>query len=330
MKHFQALQVEETTPGQFIRRVVKRDITDLPAGDVLVRVKYSSLNYKDALSATGNRGVTRKYPHIPGIDAAGIVETSDRPEFKPGDKVLVSSSHMGVDQPGGFEQYVCVPADWLVKLPGRLTLRQSMAYGTAGFTAALCVDTLQQAGVDPNHGEILVTGATGGVGSIAVGILAKEKYKVVAATGKQQNNRLLYALGASQVIARDEVNDTSGKALLHARWAGVIDTVGGNILATAIRTTRSAGIITACGNAASAELSLTVYPFILRGVSLLGIDANRPTHAERVRLWRKLAGKWKLDVLDEMVREVSLDQLDEEIQRILSGGQTGRVVVRLG
>jgi acrylyl-CoA reductase (NADPH) len=328
-KHFRALQVEETAPGRFTRRVIERSLSDLPAGEVLVRVKYSSLNYKDALSATGNRGVTRKYPHVPGIDAAGVVETSDNPDFRPGDKVLVTSSEMGVDRPGGYEQYVCVPAAWLVKLPGKLTLRQSMAYGTAGFTAALCVDALQRAGVNPEQGEILVTGATGGVGSIAIGILSKEKYNVVAATGKQENNRLLHALGASQVITREEVNDTSGRALLHARWAGVVDTVGGNILATAIRTTRVGGVIAACGNAASADLNLTVYPFILRGVSLLGIDANRPSHDERVRLWRKLAGKWKLETLDELTREVSLDQLDGEIERILSGGQTGRVVVNL-
>ncbi len=172
-KKFRAYQVEETAPGQFKSRVVERRITDLPAGEVLVRVKYSSLNYKDALSATGNRGVTRKYPHVPGIDAAGIVETSGNPDFKRGDKVLVTSSNMGVDQPGGFEQYVCVPAAGLVKLPRKLTLRQSMAYGTAGFTAALCIDALEKSGVDPDQGEILVTGATGGVGSIAVGILAK-------------------------------------------------------------------------------------------------------------------------------------------------------------
>jgi acrylyl-CoA reductase (NADPH) len=328
-KHFRALQVEETAPGQFTRRVIERSLADLPAGDVLVRVRYSSLNYKDALSATGNRGVTRKYPHIPGIDAAGVVETSESPDYKPGDKVLVTSSEMGVNHPGGYEQYVCVPSSWLVKVPGRLTLRQSMAYGTAGFTAAMCVNALQQAGIGPDQGEILVTGATGGVGSIAVGILAKEKYKVDAATGKPENNRLLHALGAEQVISRDEVNDTSGKALLHARWAGVIDTVGGNILATAIRSTRPGGAVAACGNAASADLNLTVYPFILRGVRLLGIDATLPTHAERVQLWRKLAGKWKLEVPDELTREVKLDQLDEEIQRILNGGQTGRVIVNL-
>ncbi len=328
-KHFQAYRVDETAPGQVKGQVVKQSITDLPEGDVLVRVKYSSLNYKDALSASGNRGVTRHYPHVPGIDAAGIVETSRVGEFQPGDRVLVTSGEMGVNQPGGFEQYICVPAGWLVRLPRGLTLRQSMAYGTAGFTAALCVDRLLTAGITPEQGEILVTGATGGVGTIAVGILAKEHYKVTAATGKTENNRLLYSLGASQVISREEVNDTSGKALLHARWAGVVDTVGGNYLATAIRGARPGGVVTACGNAASPDFSINVYPFILRGVTLYGIDANRPTHEERVHLWRRLAHRWKLEVLDEMVREIPLANLNEEIQRMLAGQNTGRIIVKL-
>jgi putative YhdH/YhfP family quinone oxidoreductase len=329
IKRFSAFQVEETAPNEFKRRVLKRSITDLPDADVLVRVKFSSLNYKDALSATGNRGVTRSYPHIPGIDAAGVVEASSVGEYKPGDNVIITSGEMGVNQPGGFEQYVCVPAGWLIPLPRGLTLRQSMAYGTAGFTAALCVDQLMRAGVTPDRGEILVTGATGGVGSIAIGILAKEHYQVTAATGKTQNNRMLHALGASQVISRAEVDDTSGRALLHGRWAGVVDTVGGNILATAIRATQPGGVVTACGNAGGGDFSLSVYPFILRGVTLYGIDSNRPTYSERVRLWRRLARRWKLDVLDELVREVRLENLDEEIQRMLAGTNAGRVVVNL-
>ncbi len=329
-KKFRALQVEETQPGQFASRVITRSMSDLPAGEVLVRVKYSSLNYKDALATLGpSRGVVRKYPHIPGIDAAGVVETSESSRFKPGDEVIVTAPEMGVSQPGGFAQYMCVPESWLIPLPGGLSLRQAMTYGTAGFTAAMSIDRLQRAGVTPDLGEILVTGATGGVGSIAVGILAKEEYKVVAATGKFQNNRLLVMLGAAQVISRDEVVDTSGKPLLHARWAGVVDTVGGNFLSTAIRSTLPGGFVTTCGNAASADLPITVYPFILRGVSLLGIDATRPTPEERATLWQRLAHQWKLEVIDELSREVPLDGLDEEVNRILSGGQTGRVIVKM-
>jgi acrylyl-CoA reductase (NADPH) len=326
---FNALVVEETAPGQFTRRVVQRHISDLPQGEVLVRVKYSSLNYKDALSANGNKGVTRQFPHTPGIDMAGVVESSEDKNFRPGDEVIITAGEMGVNSPGGFGQYVCVPGDCLVPLPHRLSLRESMAYGTAGFTAALSVHKLMKAGIRPELGEIIVTGATGGVGTIATGILAKEKYEVTASTGKLENNKLLIALGAKHVISRDEVNDTSGKPLLHTRWAGGIDSVGGNILSTVLRSTQPNGVVTACGNAASAELPITVYPFILRGITLIGIDALRPSHEERVKLWDKLAHEWKLSTLNEMVREVPLSGLDEEIQRMLEGKQTGRVIVNM-
>jgi putative YhdH/YhfP family quinone oxidoreductase len=326
---FAALLVEETAPGQFTRRVARRTLDDLPAGEVLVRVKYSSLNYKDALSASGNKGVTRNYPHIPGIDAAGVVVASQSDAFRPGDAVIAATGELGVNTPGGFGEYIRTPAAWLLPLPEGLSLRQCMAYGAAGFTAALCVDRLQRAGVTPGAGEVLVTGATGGVGSIAVGILAKEGYHVVAATGKAEYHAWLRALGAAEILNREAVNDTSGRPLLHARWAGVVDTVGGGYLSTALRATRPGGVVTACGNAASPELSLTVYPFILRGVSLIGIDALLPDRAERERLWQRLAGDWALERLEDITREVTLADLDAEIQRILAGGQAGRVVVNM-
>ena len=327
---FRALVVEETAPGQFQRRVISRGLEELPEAEVLVRVQFSSLNYKDALSATGNKGVTRRFPHTPGIDLAGVVEASSSPNFQPGDKVIAAAAgETGVSAPGGYGQYVRVPADWLVPLPRRLTLRQSMVYGTAGFTAAMCVDRLQREGILPWRGPVLVTGATGGVGSLAVGILSKEGYAVTAATGKIEHGNMLRALGASEVLPRAELDDGGRPALLHARWAGVVDTVGGSFLAAAIRATQPGGVITCCGNAASPELSLTVFPFILRGVTLAGIDATRPSKAERERLWKKLAGRWKLDSLDALAREVPLAALDEEIERILGGRQTGRVVVKL-
>ncbi len=326
---YQALWVTENPPGKFNRQVVEQSLENLPPGEVLVQVHYSSLNYKDALSATGNRGVTRKYPHVPGIDMAGLVEVSDSPRYAPGQEVLITAGEMGVNTPGGFAQYVRVPADWLVPLPKGLSLRESMALGTAGFTAALSVNKLEKAGLTPEQGEILVTGATGGVGSIATAILAREGFQVITATGKVEHHQMLRALGAQQVIAREEVLDNSSRPLLHARWAGVVDTVGGSYLASAIRATQPGGVVTTCGNAAGADLMLTVFPFILRGVSLLGIDALLPGYAERVRLWEMLAGKWKLPMLDELVREVTLDQLEVEIQRILQGGQTGRVIVNL-
>ena len=325
---FRALWVEESSPGVFTRRVIERGITELNAGELLVRVQYSSLNYKDALSASGNRGVTKNYPHTPGIDAAGVVEESSSPAFRPGDSVLLASVEMGVSSHGGFGQYVRAPASGAMAMPAGLTARQAMAYGAAGFTAALCVERLQREGLRPEDGEILVTGATGGVGSIALALLAREGYTSVAVTGKVEQAPLLRALGASVVLSRAEATGDPARPMLRARWAGVIDTVGGPILSTAIRSTQPGGVVAACGNAASPDLPITVFPFILRGITLAGIDATRPAKAERERIWRKLAGAWRLD-LEPILKEVTLDELDAEIVKILNGGQVGRVIVRL-
>jgi putative YhdH/YhfP family quinone oxidoreductase len=325
---FRALWIEEAPSGGVTRRIIERSTEDLPSGDLLIRVQYSSLNYKDALSASGNRGVTRHYPHTPGIDAAGVVEESTSPAFRPGDSVLVASLDMGVSIPGGFGGYVRVPAAQALPLPVDLTPRAAMTYGTAGFTAAMCVDRLIQAGVIPEAGEILVTGATGGVGTVAIGILAREGYRAIAATGKRDQGERLMALGAASVIDRSAVIDESPRPLLHGRWAGVVDTVGGSYLSSAIRASLPGGVVTACGNAASPELSLTVYPFILRGISLHGIDATLPKKPERIRLWNKLAKEWRID-LEPYVREVSLDGLGAEIDKMLKGSALGRVVVKV-
>ena len=313
----------------FVRGVTRRSVDSLPDGDVLIRVRYSSLNYKDALSATGHRGVTRNYPHTPGIDAAGVVEESTDSRFEPGDEVIVTSYDLGMNTPGGFGQYIRVPAAWIVPLPDGLTLRESMVYGTAGFTAAMSVHRLEGHGLAPDTGEILVTGATGGVGSLAVAILAGLGYTVVAATGKTDRERFLRDLGAAEVVSRGEVDDAGGRPLLAERWAGVVDTVGGDILATAIKATRSRGIVTCCGLVASPELSVSVFPFILRGVSLRGIDSAECPMPERTFLWRKIAGPWKIDATDDLATERTLETLEPEIQRILKGEQTGRVIVNL-
>lgn len=327
---FRALQVQEQSDGAFRRSIVTRATDDLPPGDVLVRVLYSSLNYKDALSATGNKGVTRKYPHTPGIDAAGIVEESASPDFGPGDTVVVIGYDLGMNTPGGYGEYIRVPAGWVAKLPLPMNAYESMMLGTAGFTAAMAVEALQWHEVMSHQGEILVTGATGGVGSIAVALLAQLGYDVVAVTGKPQEESFLKALGAKTVAPRDELLDGSGKVLLRERWAGVIDTVGGPLLASALKAVRIGGSVAACGNVASPQLETTVFPFILRGVNLLGIDsANYPIERRRA-LWQKLAGEWRLDVLESLAREVPLDQLDREIERILQGKLTGRVVVAHG
>lgn len=324
---FKALVVEEPTPGIFDRQVKTRTVDTLPKGDLLVRVHYSALNYKDALSASGNRGVTRRYPHTPGIDVAGVVEESASRNFKPGDKVIVNNKNLGTVLPGGFGQYIRAKSAWAVKCPETLSLRESMILGVAGFTAAYSILKLERL-IAAEKGDILVTGATGGVGCMAVALLAKEGYRVVAATGKEEERQFLVDLGAAEVISRDELKAT-GNALCHCRWAGVIDTVGGDILATAIKSTCPNGVVTCCGNVASADLSLTVYPFILRGVSLMGIDCVSCPEDVKLAIWKKLAGPWKLDHLDEMATEVTLEELDEKIEQILHGRVKGRVIVNL-
>ena len=324
---FRAMVVEEQADGRYTRTIRERTVDDLPPGDVLIRVLWSSLNYKDALSATGNKGVTRKYPHTPGIDAAGIVEDSRSSRFRSGDKVLVTSYDLGMNTSGGFGQYIRVPADWVVPLPAGLELRESMVLGTAGLTAAMSVTALR-AGIGPERGVILVTGASGGVGSMAVAILARLGYEVCAASSKDA--AYLLGLGAKTVVGRADVDDAGGRPLLTTRWAGVIDTVGGGILATAIKSTAHRGIVTCCGNVASPDLQLTIFPFILRGVTLVGIDSQNLPMEERVMIWQRLADEWKPAQLGSMGREVSLAGLEEEIARILKGGQQGRIVVNLG
>jgi alcohol dehydrogenase len=326
---FRAWVVTETADGRYERHWVQRHLSNLPLGDVLVRVYYSSLNYKDALSASGNKSVTRKYPHTPGIDAAGVVVESTSAAFKVGDNVIIGSAEFGANAPGGFSEYVRVPAAWLTPLPTAMTLRQSMIYGTAGITAALSLLRLQEQGLELGDGEVLVTGATGGVGSMAVALLAHLGYHVVAGTGKASAHEWLVALGAQQVLDRAVLNDTSGKALLKARWAGVVDTVGGNYLTTALKSTRYGGVVTCCGNVGGPELITTVYPFILRGVRLVGIDVANCAPALRQDLWRRLAGGWGLPDLESMSRECMPDMLTAEIDRMLQGQQTGRVIVNL-
>jgi putative YhdH/YhfP family quinone oxidoreductase len=325
---FKAMVVSETAEKTFSREVRERALGDLPAGELIIDVKYSSLNYKDALSATGNKGVTKKYPHTPGIDAAGVVADSTTKLFTVGDQVTVTGFDLGMNTSGGFAQYISVPALWATKLPQGLSLKDSMSHGTAGLTAALCIIRLMASGLTKESGEVLVTGASGGVGSVAVAILAKLGFNVVAATGKASEHDFLSGLGAKAIISREEANDTSGRPLQKPRWAGVVDTVGGNILATALKTTKYAGLVAACGNAMSAELNVNVFPFILRGVSLLGVDSVEIPMRARQMAWNKLAGEWSIDV-GNLVIEVSLEELNPKIDAILKGGIRGRVLINL-
>lgn len=327
-KVFKAMVVSETSDNTFIRKIAKRSLDELPEGDVLIKVMYSSLNYKDALSASGNKGVTKNYPHTPGIDASGIVEESLSDNLKAGEEVIVTSYDLGMNTSGGFGEYIRVPAGWVVKLPENLSLKESMIYGTAGFTAGLSVYKMSHT-TKPDQGEILVTGASGGVGSIAVSILVNAGYQVVAVSGKTEEKQFLMDLGVKEIISREEASDTSGSPLLKGRWAGVIDTVGGDILATAIKSTKHDGTVTCCGNVASSDLPLNVFPFILRGVRLLGIDSQDCSMNTRIKIWEKLAGDWKLSHLEELSSEISLDDLDENIELILQGKKKGRTVVTL-
>lgn len=329
MTSFFALQAAPDASGTFAQQVVERDVADLPAGELLIRVQYSSLNFKDALSASGQRGVSRHYPHTPGIDAAGVVEHSSAAEFNEGDEVIVTGYDLGMNTAGGFGQYIRIPAGWAIKRPQGLSLREAMILGTAGLTAALCVDKLERAGLAPDDGPVLVTGATGGVGSIAVMLLSKLGYQVTAATGKAQESERLTRLGATQVIPRLELQAGSDRPLLREQWSGAVDTVGGDILFNVLKATQYGGSVACCGLTAGVEFQASVLPFILRGVNLLGVDSVELPLVVKASMWDKLSLQWKLPNLDDLVSEVGLAQLPEAIERILQGGQVGRILVRL-
>ena len=267
--------VRKSADGHISACVETISLDDLPPGDVLIQVAYSSLNYKDALASQGHPGVVRSFPHVPGIDCAGTVVESTSPDFRSGDEVLVTGHELGAGRWGGFAAYVRVPAEWIVQLPHGLTLRDAMIYGTAGFTAAQCVQAIAARDIGPERGSVVVTGATGGVGSIAVAILAKLGYKVECVTGKAQQHDWLRRLGASTILGRDEVSDDTNRPLLQARWAAAVDTVGGRPLATILRSLDHRGCVAACGLVAGTDLNLTIYPFILRGVTLAGIDSAK-------------------------------------------------------
>lgn len=328
-KTFKAFQVREEGEKQFLSDIVTRQIDDLPAGEVLIRVHYSSLNYKDALSASGNKGVTRNYPHTPGVDAAGIVEESQVSDFSPGDEVIVCGFDLGMNTSGAYAEYIRVPAKWVLPRPQGLSLRDTMAYGTAGVTAGLCIAALEHNHISPDKGKIVVSGASGGVGSMAVAILAKLGYEVVAVTGKPHAHALMKQLGASEIVGRAEVDDQSKKPLLRPKYAGAVDTVGGNILATIIKSTHYDGCVTCCGLVASPKLETTVFPFILKGVTLQGIDSVESAISRRQAVWEKLGSEWKVDALSELTQECSLEELPSHMDAILKGQIMGRVVVKI-
>ncbi len=330
MNQFRALQTSEIRDGLYGSSVVTRSIDQLPEGELLIAVHYSSLNYKDALSASGHRGITRHYPHTPGVDAAGVVQASTHPDFTPGMPVVVTGYDLGMNTAGGFAEYIRVPAAWAIPLPTELSPREAMILGTAGLTAAIAVDKLQRMGLLPEQGEVLVTGATGGVGSLAVALLARLGYEVVASSGKIEQADYLSKLGAKRVIDRDTLAERSPRALLKPLWQWAIDTVGGDTLEQILKSLNYGGSVACCGQLSSTSLSSSIMPFILRGVNLLGVDSVELAPAIKAAFWRRLASSWDSLPLDLIAREITLEELPTQIERMLAGKSVGRVLVRVG
>ncbi len=322
---FLALVVTSTASGPVLE-VKRLDRDFLMEGDITVAIDYSALNYKDGLALTGRAPILRASPMIPGVDLAGTVESSRNPEYAPGDKVILNGWGVGERHHGGYAQLARVRGEWLIPLPDRLFTRQAMAIGTAGYTAMLCVMTLEQEGVQPASGPVLVTGAAGGVGSLAVALLAGRGYAVTASTGRTEESAYLQALGASSVIGREEFQ-TPVRPLAQERWAGAVDCLGGTTLANVLSQLRYGGSVTACGLAGGMELPATVAPFILRGVRLLGVDSVMAPRQARLRAWQRLAAEIDLDKLESMTRTIALGDLPAAAADILAGRVRGRIVV---
>lgn len=329
MSTFKALQVKKSAEGKFIPSVITRDFAGLPPGEVLIKVRYSSLNYKDALYASGRFGNIENYSHTPGIDAAGIIEATSDPRFNVGQEVIVTGYDLGMNTLGGFSQYIRVPANWVIKKPNGLTLRESMVLGTAGLTAALCVDKLLQMGVKNSPHGILVTGASGGVGSVAIAILHKLKFRVIASTGKLEQEPLLKSLGADDIIDRRTLSEANSKPMLKGQWDGAVDSVGGDTLSNVVKSISYNGSVACCGLVQSAELTTSVIPFILRNINLLGIDSVELPLQKKQDIWNKLASDWYINNLESLTQEISLTDIPEYLGRILKGDGVGRVIVNL-
>ncbi len=328
MTAFKALRVHKTDDG-FSMGVDQQQLDDLPAGDLLVRVHYSSLNYKDALSASGNPGVTRNFPHTPGIDAAGVVENSEDERFSAGDEVIVTGYDLGMNTAGGLGQYIRIPADWAVPLPAGMSLRDSMIIGTAGLTAALCLNKLQTMGL-PEGGRVVISGASGGVGSFAVALLSKLGFEVAASTGSPEAAEWLNGLGASKILDRGILSEPDKRPMAAGQWDGAIDTVGGVTLANIIKELNYGASVAVVGLVGGTDIPVTVFPFILRDVNLLGVDSVEISHQRRLDVWGNLASDWKLDHLESLASEISLEEVPAYLEGLLNGSVRGRTLVALG
>lgn len=324
-----AFVVEKVGDNEFKSSIQEVETPKCEKNEVVIKVTYSSLNYKDALSSVGNPGVSKHFPHITGIDVAGTVFESTSPIFKVGERVLVTGYDMGMNSNGGHAQYVKIPASWVARIPDAISDREIMTFGTAGLTAALSVNELIENGIKPESGDILVTGATGGVGSIAIAILSKLGYNITAISGKRERIDFLKKIGANEVILREEFEEESKKTLLREKYAGVVDTVGGKILANALKQIKYDGVATCCGLTSSHELNTNVFPFILRGVRLIGIDSVECKLEKKQAAWEKLASRWKINSLNSIINEISLDEIKAAYEHLLSGKAVGRYVVKI-
>ncbi|MFT6576261.1 MAG: acrylyl-CoA reductase (NADPH) [Akkermansiaceae bacterium] len=324
---FHALVVEKNGESEVSAVVQSLTADQLPAGNVTVAIEYSTVNYKDGLCMRAGGGLVRNYPHVPGIDFAGTVESSEDSRYRPGDKVVLTGWRVGERHWGGYSQKARVKADWLVPLPEGLTTRQAMAIGTAGFAAILAIIALEDHGLKPDQGEVLVTGAAGGVGSIATAILANLGYQVAAVTGRPETTDYLKSLGASRIVARDEIDTVSKRPLEAERWSGCLDAVGGAMLARVIGQLKYGASVAAIGLAGGAALPSSVIPFLLRGVNLLGIDSVMQPFEQRERAWRRLANDLPLEKLDAMIHVVNLVEVPAWGDQILKGQIKGRIVV---
>ena len=324
---YSAYYVEEID-GAFSASISELELQKPDDGFVQIKVSHSSLNYKDALSASGNKGVTRNYPFVPGIDAAGTIAAANSSEFTDGDEVIVTGYDMGMNTPGGFGEYINVPAEWVVKKPANLSSLEAMSIGTAGITAAASVLKIYDSS-KASELPVLVSGATGGVGSVGVMLMSKLGKEVTALTGKSSSTDFLKSIGAENIIMRDEYLEAPAKALERPLFASAIDTVGGNVLSKMLPQISPHGVVACCGNVAGIEVNTTVFPFILRGITLAGIDSAESPIEFKTSIWNKFADEWKLD-LSSMIKVVSKESLQQEIDLILEGGQQGRVVLQHG
>lgn len=327
METFKGLWTSESVDGTYVTTISNIPMDVLNSELVLVQVLYSSLNYKDALSSSGHRGITRNFPHIPGIDAAGIVINDPTGNFKPGSKVIITGFDLGMNSHGGLSEYVSVPSTWIIKLPKELSLEKSMQIGTAGLTAGMAMLALQQNGILPIHGPIVVSGATGGVGMCSILLLKQLGYEVIAITGKKELHDFLKSIGVDEIIDREEFLEEKMKALYSMRFAGAIDTVGGDTLIKILKSLKAGGSVAACGMASSVELSLQIYPFILRGARLLGIySADSPLELKQ-KVWNKWAKEWDFPI-NKIVKTITLEEAPEIMQDMLAGKTSGRYLVK--